>query len=238
MSFLGGLGNFIGTAGPIAAQIGGDYEQAQAQGSGQRNQQAMQMLMLQRQQAKDAIENALNVSKTGEQNALTTVHQREAAKPQLGDAGYAAAMGDVAGAEALAKLSPELQLAVQKGQIDLNNATAIQNLTHHNKSQEINQEGGIRSGLQTNQQKFQATQEDLNRANAAAIAKANQQGHIQGIVTTQKGQIIPSIMNKIHGTSTPTPSTIPTAPLTLQQSQRAATDPDYKQFLISQGYSL
>lgn len=67
--FLGGLGNFISTAGPIAAQIGGDYEQAQAQGSQQRNQQALSMLALQRQQRQDAIENALKQSQTGEANA-------------------------------------------------------------------------------------------------------------------------------------------------------------------------
>lgn len=69
MGFLSGLASTIGTAGPIAAQIGGDYEQAQAQGSGQRNQQALQMLMLQRQQAAQQIENTLKQSQTGLANA-------------------------------------------------------------------------------------------------------------------------------------------------------------------------
>lgn len=69
MGFLGGLGNFIGTAGPIAANIGGDYEQAQAQGSGQRNQQALQMLMLQRQQRQQEIENVYKQSETARANA-------------------------------------------------------------------------------------------------------------------------------------------------------------------------
>lgn len=196
MGFLSGLASTIGTAGPIAAQIGGDYEQAQAQGSGQRNQQALQMLALQRQQVAQQIENALNVSKTGEQNALTAVHQREVAKPQLGDAGYAAAMGDVAGAEALAKLSPELQLAVQKGQIDLNNATAIQNLTHQNKTQEIGQEGGIRSGLQQNQQQFTADQNAKNRASTSGNQATSQASAAARLSQTQSGEVVP---NLIHG---------------------------------------
>lgn len=69
MGFLSGLASTIGTAGPIAAQIGGDYEQAQAQGSGQRNQQALQMLALQRQQRQQEIENVYKQAETQRANA-------------------------------------------------------------------------------------------------------------------------------------------------------------------------
>lgn len=234
MGFLSGLANTIGTAGPIAAQIGGDYEQAQAQGSGQRNQQALQMLMLQRQQRQQEIENALHVAQTGEAQAHGAQFQHEAQKLQPGDAGYVPMMGQLAGAEAYAKLAPELQLAVQKGQIDLNNATAIQNLTHQNKTQEIGQEGDIKSALQTNQQAATAKQNTLNRTATSSNQAASQSAAAARIGQTQSGEVVPSLVhgakdvahmiNPANWFTAPSPSHSSVAPSTAPNPQQSAWD--------------
>lgn len=227
--FLSGLGNFVGTAGPIAAQIGGDYEQAQAQGSGQRNQQALQMLALQRQQRAQEIENALNISKTGEQNALTAVHQHEAQKLQPGDAGYVPLMGAVAGAEAAAKWKTmQLQLDAE----------------HQNRLNEIQQEGGNAlavaqenardaSARQTAQQTFTATQNDLNRKAEASRATSSANAASGRITQTQGAEIVPAIVHGVQAVghainpanwfAAPAPSGTP-SPSTAPNPQQSAWD--------------
>lgn len=237
MSFLGGLGSFVGTAGPIAANIGGDYEQAQAQGSQMRNQQAIQMLMMQRQQRAAEIENTLNISKTAEQNALADQHRQEMDPNFAGQkaGAIAAAQWPEKEAELRAQLDNNLQLEKARGATEAQIAAqriageqGIESMRIQNAMQLQQNSQTFQQGQQTRQQQFQQN----------VVLPTEAQNKIQGIQQTQRGEIIPSIMNKIHGTSEPTPSSTPTAPLTLQQSQRAATDPDYKQFLISQGYSL
>src|ERR1700744_4265192 len=98
MSFLSCLGNFVQNVGPTAGAVA----EAQAQGSAQRNQQALQIIPLQRQQRQAEVDNVLHLAQSVEAQQHGTLYGREAAKPQLGDPGYAQAMGDVAGTEALA----------------------------------------------------------------------------------------------------------------------------------------
>lgn len=192
MGFLSGLASTIGTAGPIAAQIGGDYEQAQAQGSSQRNQQALQMLMLQRQQRQQEIENALHVAQTGEAQAHGAQFQHEAQKLQPGDAGYVPMMGSIAGAEAAAKWQTmQQQLEAE----------------HQNRLSEIQQQGGnqmavaqeeirSRQAMQDAQQQFQADQNAKNRASTSGNQATSQASAAARLSQTQSGEVVP---NLIHG---------------------------------------
>jgi hypothetical protein len=204
-----GLLDFLATAGPIATQAGGDLAQGQANADQTRIQQAIQTMQMQRQAEAQRIQNALNVSKTGEQDALTALHQRDAQKLQLGDAGYAPAMAQVAGDQKAAEW-----VTTQK-QLDAE---------HQNRLDEITKEGGNALAVaqenardaaarQVAQQTFIANQNDKNRAATAANEAANRtatatnqqnaqtaarQTHLQGIQQTQSGEVLPTIENWFH----------------------------------------
>lgn len=210
MGFLSGLASTIGTAGPIAAQIGGDYAQAEAQGSQQRNQQALQMLALQRQQVAQQIENALNVSKTGEQNALADQHRQEMDPNFAGQkaGAIAAAQWPAKEAELRATLDNNLQVERARGATE-------QQLT----AQRIAGEQGIESmriqnamQLQQNQQGFTATQNDLNRTATAGNQAKAQQAHAATITQQQSGQVLPILESWVNRGPLAHPAQAPTAP--------------------------
>lgn len=220
--FLSGLTGAIQTVGPIAANIGGDYAQAQAQGSQLRNQQALQMIMLARQQRQAEIENALNVSKTGEQNALAAQHRQEMDPNFAGQkaGAIAAAQWPEKEAELRAQLDNNLQLERARGATE-------QQIT----AQRIAGEQGIESlriqnamQLQQNQQGFTATQNDLNRTATAENQAKAQQAHAATITQQQSGQALPILESWVNRGPLAHPTQAPTSP-----SSSPATAPNPQQ---------
>lgn len=190
-SFLSGL---LGPAVRVATGAATDYQGAKAQSANAQRSAAIQAIMLARQQRQAEIENGLKLAQTGKENAEAKTYTPE----------YA---GQKAGAEANAQLPAHLQVLVQQGIISAENAQNLANLQHQNRTSEIGQEGGIKTGLQNSAQNFAGTQNDLNRKNASDIAAGNRaaagdrtQAEIAGsaarLKQTQGGQFLPSI---VHG---------------------------------------
>lgn len=232
MSFLGGLANFAQNAGPTAGAV----TESMAQGSAQRNQQALQLLMFARQQRQMEVENALKQSQGVEAQAHAGLYQNEANPMFKGQqAGYEAqAQQPFKMAQLQAELNNRLTELKASGANEMQVAAA----RIAGEKEIANAQIGAAASRQSNQQGFeQGQQQRQQQFQQNVVLPTETQNKIRGIQQTQAGEIIPSIMNKIHGTSS-TPVNSPTAPLTLQQTQRASSDPDYKQFLISQGYNL
>lgn len=149
MSFLGGLGNFVQNIGPTAGAVA----EAQAQGSGQRNQQALQMLALQRQQRSAEFENLKNAAEANKSNAEAGTYTPE----------YA---GAKAGAEASAQQPFKLtelqaQLDNRLTELKASGANEMQiALARIAGEKEIaNAQIGAAASRQTNQQTFEQAQQ-------------------------------------------------------------------------------
>lgn len=126
-------------------------------------------------------------SEIGLRNSEIEKNRREAATPRLGDANYAAAIGQVEQAKALAVLPVEIQKQVAAGQISLRVALATEAAR-----------GNTQAALQLNSQQFTAGENEKNRGAEATrqeTAKgADLSNKLTEIRATQAGQFLPSLI--------------------------------------------
>lgn len=234
MSFLGGLGNFVQNIGPTAGAVA----EAQAQGSGQRNQQALQMLALQRQQRSAEFENLKNAAEANKSNAEAGTYTPE----------YAGAKaGAEAGAQQPFKLTElQAQLDNRLTELKASGANEMQiALARIAGEKEIaNAQIGAAASRQTNQQTFEQAQQGRQQQFQTGQQGREIQGHLQGIEQTQSGEVLPTLVHGVKdawnspinpvnwfGSQKPAPPSTSTAP-----HPAGITDVE-RQALKSQGYS-
>lgn len=232
MGFLSGIGNFVQNVGPTAGAVA----EAQAQGSAQHNQQALQMIALQRQQRSAEFENLKNFAEANKSNAEAGTYT-----PQY------------AGAKAGAESAAQWPFVEQKLQDELNNSLKLAAATGQNAQQIEAMRLAGESRIEGQREAFEGSQGNLNRQNTADIATANrtatsanqtrEQGAAQARLTqTQSGEVLPTLvhgaeavghaLNPANWFSSPsTPSSTSTAP-----NPTGITDVE-RQMLKSQGYS-
>jgi hypothetical protein len=159
-------------------------------------------------------------SEIGLRNSEIAKNQREAATPRLGDPGYAAAIGQVEQAKALAVLPVEIQKQVAAGQISLRVALATEAAR-----------GNTQAALQLNQQQFTAGENTKNRSAEAerqTTAKGEELSNkLTEIQETQKGQVLPTLIRGVKGAFTAGKVDVPgvTRPLGSKESAPATAAP-------------
>lgn len=131
-------------------------------------------------------------SEIGLRNSEIEKNRREAATPRLGDANYAAAIGQVEQAKALAVLPVEIQKQVAAGQISLRVALATEAAR-----------GNTQAALQLNSQQFTAGENEKNRTATATNEQSRLSGDLSNKLAetqyTQSGQIIPNLVRGVKG---------------------------------------
>lgn len=189
----------------LFGQLLGVANQNQA---GQIQGQQMLRQILAQQQAqrmalrKESFDEMLKQAQTGEAGAHTALYQRKAQEPQLGDPGYAKAMGDVSAAQAAAEwpykeqaLRAQLEnnLTLERARGATEAQIAAMRIDGEKQIEGMRQQNALT--LQGNQQSFTNRQNALNRQNQQTIDQQNIQGRLQGIRQTQSGQLLPQIEN-------------------------------------------
>lgn len=197
------------------------------------------------------VDTALRTGVIDKNTAEALKNRREASRPQLGDAGYADAMGGVAAAEAAGKEPSERRLIGARATAEQGNTLAAIRARAQVEVQLQKNQQDFESGKLTREQKFAADQQA--RTNAAATAR--QATELQGTFLNRTGEqnytAGTSLLGRVFG-APPAPTVAPSTavapvggaptpalpPLTAEQTTRATAEPTYKQFLISQGYKL
>jgi hypothetical protein len=188
MGFLQGALSPMLTA---ATQVGGAAEGAQVKAAQLKQQMMIAAITMRREQQLADIKQAVANSVIPKNAAETTVAVNKGREPVLGDPGYAAAMGGVAGAESQAKLPADLQLAVTKGIISKDEATTVQSMRSQTEQ-----------GIATQRVGAEATQGAANRAATAANTAATTAGGMARVKQTQAGSLTGRILG-VPGAAAP-----------------------------------
>ena len=190
MSFLGGM---ISPALTVATQAAGAYQGASANAIQTQRQQIMQALMFAREAHTAEITNALHTAQAGLAGAQQLNTTREANAPHLGDSNYASSMGDVAGAQAAAKLPVDLQEMVAKGQMDRATAESVANIRNQGTLGAAGINAGSRIGAANIEQQGANTRQGLQIQSQKDLQKSDlygqNQNRLQQIQEGQKGSV-------------------------------------------------
>jgi len=208
MGFLGGLANFAQNAGPTAGAVA----QAEAQGSAQRNQQAIQLLMLSRQQRQMEIENALKQSQGVEAQAHAGLYQNEA-NPQFKgiQAGYEAQAQQPFKLQQLqAELNNRLIELKQSGANEMQIAAAriagekdIANAQIGAAASRQQNQQGFEQGQQQRQQQFQTGQQQRQQQFQTGQTQQGYENKLGEINAQGSNSITTSIGRKLGLLNTP-----------------------------------
>lgn len=187
---------------------------------------------IERQSAADqAIRQSEATHETDKNAAAAALDVRRAAAPVLGEPAYEKAMAGVAGAEAQAKLPAELEQKVREGSISRENAIAVENVR-----------ANVQRELQRNQQNFARGNITIQHKNALDEQAQRLAGDFANSLGLKNydisGHPVQMASHAMFGKPAPTtaPSALPS--LTPAQVSRASSDPSYRQFLTSKGYTF